>query len=237
MSNVANVKTSRAVIRISRDERVEANSNVAIRILDMYTHVIGQIVMIRYYADPGTNTLVDNMVAVGIKDGIGHDCYQLLTTFHKTVIWGVVTDPSEVDAGKFVTGREKYIYIDPETKKCKYVIYNAESDERQFIPITDGPRAYEDIATGRTIYIDAYGSYSGGGSGIDPQEIEEIVSALIDTKIRNNNNNYYDKTTIDGMLDGKVDKDQGIANAGKYLTVGVNGMVQVTPFELNWVEE
>lgn len=230
------VETSRAIIRISRNRDPEESAEVAIRVLDLFTHLPGQIVMVTYKVD---ENLIDNMVAVGIKNGVGPDCYQIVTPFNKTIIWGVFKTLPETDVAKFPTGREKYIFLDPSDNIAKYITLDTESHvpgRKKFTPITDGPRAYEDISTGRTFYLDAYNWSGGGGGEIDPDTIRQIVISIVDGRIDQKLTNYYDKETIDANLDGKVDKAQGVGNAGKYLTVGVDGNVQLTNFELNWVE-
>jgi hypothetical protein len=232
----ADIKTSRSIIRISRDGEVEENSLVAIRILDLYTHVPGQMVMVRYYTDE-SRTKIDNMLALGLKHGVGSDCYQIITPFNKTIIWGVAKTMSEVDVAKFPTGKEKYIYLDQESGKAKYVTVNS-NGERVFTLISDGPRAYEDISTGRTFYLDAY-NWDGGGEGapsIDPSDVRDIAEAVFDERIVAVLNQYFTKEQIEDLLDGKVDKLQGIENANKYLTVDSTGYVQPNDLTLNWIE-
>lgn len=230
------IDTSRAIIRISRDGNTEKSAEEAIRILDLFTHMTGQIVMITYWVDENLG-LVDNMVAVGIKNGVGPDCYQVITPFNKTLIWGVFKTLPETDVAKFPTGREKYIYLNSDTGIAEYVTLDTSVNPpaKKFSAITDGPRAYEDISTGRTFYLDAY-NWSGGGGDIDPETIRQIVLSIIDGRIDQKLANYYTKGEVNDLLDGKVDKAQGAGNAGKYLTVGIDGNVQLTNFELNWVE-
>jgi len=227
----AKIETGRSIIRISRDGNIEESAEVAIRILDLFHHVPGQMVMIEYYTD-GTKTAIDNMVAIGLKEGVGTDCYQIITPFHKTIIWGVAKTYSEVDAAQFPTGREVYISLIPERNKPEYV--TLVNGERTFTPITDGPRAYEDISTRRTFYLDVYNWSGGGGGGeIDPEEVKVIVHTVVDQPFELINQSI---TNLQADLSGKVDKDQGVANAGKYLTIGANGKVQATEFSLEWIE-
>lgn len=228
------IKTSRAIIRISRDGEIEESAEVALRVLDMYTHLPGQLVMVTYRVD---EYLIDNMVAIGIKHGAGADCYQIITPFNKTIIWGVFKTLPETDVAKFPTGREKYIYLDQSDGIAKYITLDTSTPQpaKKFSPITDGPRAYEDISTGRTFYLDAY-NWSGGDSEIDPEAIRQIVLSVIDDRVGQMLTNYYDKGEIDQNLAEKVDVAQGAENNGKYLTVGIDGNVQLTNFEIKWVE-
>lgn len=231
-----NIETGKAIIRISRDSVVEESAQAAVRILDQFTHIVGQIIMVRYVVDESLG-LIDNMVAIGIKEGIGPDCYQIITPFNKTLIWGILKTLPETDVANFPTGREKYIFLDPGDGIAKYVTLDTSvtPPRKSILPITDGPRAYEDISTGRTFYLDAY-NWSGGGGDIDPETIRQIVLSIIDGRIDQKLANYFTKAEVNDLLDGKVDKAQGAANAGKYLTVGIDGNVQLTNFELNWVE-
>lgn len=168
------------IIRFTRDGDIEPSAIVAIRALDTFEQLIGQPVIVRYYTSPAKDD-IDCMVAIGIKNGVGPDCYHIMSPFDKSIIWGVVTSYEEVDVAKFPSGRERYIYIDPETNKAQYVILN-ERGEREFIDITDGARAYEDISTGRTIYIASINGEISVCSGYSDEDIRRISEGKLNIK-------------------------------------------------------
>ena len=168
------------IIRFTRDGDIEPSAIVAIRALDTFEQLIGQPVIVRYYTSPAKDD-IDCMVAIGIKNGVGPDCYHIMSPFDKSIIWGVVTSYEEVDVAKFPSGRERYIYIDPETNKAQYVILN-DRGEREFIDITDGARAYEDISTGRTIYIASINGEISVCSGYSDEDIRRISEGKLNIK-------------------------------------------------------
>lgn len=190
-----------AVIRFTRDGDIEPSRIVAIRALDTFHHLIGQPVIVRYYTSPAKDQ-IDCITAVGVKNGIGPDCYQIMSPFNKSIIWGVVSSYEEMDVAKFPTGREVYIFIEPETKEAKYARLN-EFHEREFVDITDGPKAYEDLTTGRTIYI----------ASIDGKV--SVCSGYSDDDIRR-------------ISEGKLDIQQDIEDSNKIVTTDENGKISFT---------
>lgn len=203
-----NIRVS--TIRFSRDSVIEESSSIALLKLQKFQHVIGQPVMVRYYSNLA-RTKIDTMIAVGIKNGTGLDAFQVLSAHNKSLIHGIVD--SLPDVSKLVHG-EVYIYMKPseegdgqqvpyyvraikdstgeavfgETDRYKRVVYE----------INDGPRLYEDLSTGRSIYI-----------GLDSSVVVSEES--------------YTKEELDEALDTKINKNQGSENAGKVLRVGEDG--------------
>lgn len=190
------------IIRFTRDGDIEPSRAVAIRALDTFEQLVGQPVLVRYYTSPAKDD-IDCMVAIGIKDGIGPDCYHIMSPFDKSIIWGIATTYEEVDVAKFPTGREKYIFIDPNTQEAKYVILN-EFKEREFIDINDGPKAYEDISTGRTIYIASVDGKISVCAGYSDDDIRRIA-------------------------EGKLNIKQDVEDGNKVVVTDENGNITFTP--------
>ena len=83
-------------IKILRSAFIETNHNVALIRLDSMEHKVGQPVMVSYYNTDGD---VEYLVALGTKNGVGKDCYSIISTSKEEVINGVVEtlpDVSEV---------------------------------------------------------------------------------------------------------------------------------------------
>ena len=210
------------IIRFTRDGDIEPSRAVAIRALDTFEQLVGQPVLVRYYTSPAKDD-IDCMVAIGIKDGIGPDCYHIMSPFDKSIIWGIATTYEEVDVAKFPTGREKYIFIDPNTQEAKYVILN-EFKEREFIDINDGPKAYEDISTGRTIYIASVDGKISVCAGYSDDDIRRIAEGKLNIKQEiedgnkvvvtdeNGNITFTPKTTLISAGDNiNIDEDNKIS--------------------------
>lgn len=195
--------TNNTIIKISRGSGIEKNRRVALRRLMNFNHIIGQPVMVRYYTDP-SNTSIDTIVAMGIKDGVGLDCFQLLSVFNKDIIYGISDKYEDFPVTKFPTNTERFIFIDPEKdNKAFYVTIGDDTivgaQGRQYEEITDGPRIYEDVSTGHTIYLSGTNSVQ-IGSG-------------------------YTNEEIDTLIESRLSVNQGAENAGKILIVGSDGKV------------
>ena len=83
------------IIRINRSQYVERDRSIAILRLDQCQHYIGQPVQVRYYSNP-EQTEIDTVVAIGIQNGIGKDCYKVLSLGGLVLVRNVVLDPPDV---------------------------------------------------------------------------------------------------------------------------------------------
>lgn len=125
-------------IRISRSKYIEKDRSIAILRLNMANHLVGQPVMVRYYVDE-EQTETDTLFAIGIKDGVGEDCYKVISLGGLNLVSDVVTELPDVSS--LVHG-ELYLYQD-ENKEWYYV-YETEN-ERQIEKITGGPYTFTNI--------------------------------------------------------------------------------------------
>ena len=80
-------------IKILRSAYIETNSDVALIRLNSMEHKIGQPVMVSYYNTDGD---VEYIVAIGTRNGVGKDCYSILSTSKEEVINGVVDELPDV---------------------------------------------------------------------------------------------------------------------------------------------
>lgn len=132
MSNTTN-------IRISRSKYIERDRGIAILRLNLAQHLVGQPVMVRYYVDE-EQTETDTLFAIGIKDGVGEDCYKVISLGGLNLVSDVVNELPDVSA---LTHGELYLYQDPEDKAWYYV-YEVDN-ERQLEKITGGPYTFNNI--------------------------------------------------------------------------------------------
>lgn len=96
---------SRSVtIRISRNQGVARDRSIAVLKLNKLTHYVGQPVMVKYYSKPGE---IDTLLALGIKDGIGADCYKIVSFAGLELVRGVVSNPPDIS---FLIHGEMYLY-------------------------------------------------------------------------------------------------------------------------------
>lgn len=116
-------------IQISRSKYIETDRHIAWMRLNMCNHLVGQPVMVRYYVDED-QTETDTLFAIGIKNGIGEDCYKVISIGGLNIITGILYELPDVSA---LTHGELYLYQDSETKTWYYVYLL--NNERQLEPI------------------------------------------------------------------------------------------------------
>lgn len=131
--------SSYSKIRISRSKYIERDRSIAILRLDTAEHLLGQPTMVRYYTD-STQSEYDTIFAMGIKDGVGRDCYKIISLGGLELVRDVVTELPDVSA--LVHG-ELYIYEDTSINKWYYV-YEV-NKERQIDEIVAPPTIYVSI--------------------------------------------------------------------------------------------
>lgn len=122
--------SSEVKIKISRSKYIETNRYIAWMRLNMCNHLVGQPIMVRYYVDEN-QTETDTLFAIGIKDGVGEDCYKVISLGGLNIITGILYELPDVSA---LTHGELYLYQDSETKNWYYVY--ALNNERQLEPIS-----------------------------------------------------------------------------------------------------
>lgn len=126
------------IIRINRSKYIERDRSIAILRLDQCQHYIGQPVQVRYYSNQ-EQTETDSVIAIGIKNGIGKDCYKVLSLGGLVLVRNVVKDPPDVS--ELVHGE---IYLCPDEDGIWSYIYE-EGGVRQIEHITGGPFIFSNI--------------------------------------------------------------------------------------------
>lgn len=132
--------SSSTKIKISRSKYVERDRHIAILRLNTAEHLTGQPVMVRYYTESGE---IDTIFAIGIKDGIGADCYKVISMGGVELVWDVVTELPDISS--LVHG-ELYLYRDE--KEIWYYVYEA-----------DNTRQIEEIKSPPTIFLSIKDNY------------------------------------------------------------------------------
>jgi len=132
------------IIRLARDRVIENSRRDALLFLDLQTHIVGQQWQVRYYRDE-SQTDIDTLVAIGVKNGTGSDCYKVISYGTATAIVSVketLPDVSEIVRGE--------IYIVKIEGVWNYVTLT--NDTRWIDPITGGPYAYYNLEDGHVWY-------------------------------------------------------------------------------------
>lgn len=133
---------------ISRNGSVKDSREIAVLALNLRNHAFGELSMVRYYVDK-EKTEIDTVVAIGIKNGVGPDCYKIITLGGGNIITGILTEAPDISS--LVHG-EIYIYLDPEQEGKPVYVYEV-NGERFFEEITGGPYKYEVVEDGYRWYF------------------------------------------------------------------------------------
>lgn len=167
------------LIRFPRCKFIAESRQIALlHLMEDVTHVVGQPVMVSYYKN-SQKTEIDTIVAIGIGNGKGKNCFKVITTGQFILIWDIVY--SLPDISSLVHG-EVYLYND-RTAKIWYMVYSDNGIYRNIIPITEEPKFYIRL-TDNSLWV----------SGSDL-----IVKPLAD---------FYSKTEIDAIVSQiKIDTD------------------------------
>lgn len=116
-------------IQISRNRDVARDRSIAVLKLNKLTHLAGQPVMVKYFSEPGISDKIDTLFALGIKNGVGEDCYKIISLSGLDLIRDVVDQLPNIS--QLIHG-ELFIYKDSDNI-WNYVF--EENNERQVIPI------------------------------------------------------------------------------------------------------
>lgn len=132
-------------IQISRSKFIEESRPVAILRLNEYKFLKGEPVMLNYYKkNPDLKTDIDTLVAIGIKDGVGEDCYRIISAGGTVPVRGVVDEIPDVSA--LVHG-ELYVLHYNQTW---FYVYLKEGQEHRTVEAIPKDRQYIflDLTTG-----------------------------------------------------------------------------------------
>ena len=120
--------SSSVTIQISRNQGIARDRSIAILQLNKATHYVGQPVMVKYYTD-STKSKIDTVFALGIKDGIGEDCYKVVSLGGLELVRQITNTLPPIS---LLVHGELYLYRDSQ-KVWNYVYKDGE--ERVIEPI------------------------------------------------------------------------------------------------------
>lgn len=105
---------------------------------------VGEPALVNYFED--TNASVNTIMAVGIKDGKGPDCFRIITLGQYEIVWGVGRELPDVSS---LVHDELYLYQD--SNDVWYYV-SAEDGVRMIEPLLPYPHTFINIAD-NTIYV------------------------------------------------------------------------------------
>lgn len=126
------------IIRFPRCKFIAESRQIALlHLMEDVTHIVGQPVMVSYYKN-SQKTEIDTIVAIGIGNGKGKNCFRVITTGQFILIWDIVY--SLPDVSSLIHG-EVYLYND-RTAETWYMVYSNDGIYRDIDPITEETKFY-----------------------------------------------------------------------------------------------
>lgn len=130
-------------------EMIYNNKSSALVILNTLPIKEGELLKIRYKKDTG---VIDSLVAIGIKDGVGPDCYTLISDQSIPLVTSILN--YRPDVSDLVSG-SVYIYNNPDSNEySRFFCYQGELIEEElsenfyFINLEDGIYYYFESTPG-----------------------------------------------------------------------------------------
>lgn len=134
-------------IQVSRSKYIEESRSIAVlRLNTEYSFLKGEVVMLNYYKDPDFRNNIGVLVAIGIKDGMGEDCYRIVNMGGEVPVRCVGDLP---DVSLLVHG-EVYVW---------YGHTGDDEDAWNYVYLKDGNRVIERITGGPYIFLDLETGY------------------------------------------------------------------------------
>lgn len=169
---------------------IETNYDVALVCLNELRHIVGQPVVVAYYTqdpttknpmDPktGENCRINAVTAIGIKNGIGPDCYSIISNGEIEQVH-LVSDTTVDDVSKLVNGLVAVCYDKDKDDKDKvpcYCRYDEDTDSRIFTPI-EGDRTFYSGYDGFLWYV-SHGIIKRSDDFMSRDDIKEYVESLL----------------------------------------------------------
>lgn len=179
-------------IQISRSKYVEESRAIADLRLTEKAFLPGEIMMLNYYKDPDFRNDIGVLIAIGVKEGVGEDCYRILSAGGTVKVRNVVDKLPDVSK---LVHNELYIYHDPEGV-WNYVYKVDDEPPRRIEPITGGPYIFVDLESGyRWFYEDQ--DCKREDDFFSSKKIIELLAALGEVRVKpaiSSDNGYVFKT-------------------------------------------
>lgn len=132
-------------VRFSRCREIMSSREAAMIHLGEKEFEAGEPVIVNYFEE--TNASVNTIMAVGIKNGKGSDCYRIITLGQYEIVWGVGRDLPDVSS---LVHDELYLYQDNDG--VWYYVSAPDKITRILEPLLPYPHTFINIAN-NTIYV------------------------------------------------------------------------------------
>lgn len=127
------------IIRFPRCREIQSSRQHAlIHLTEDINHIVGQPVIVSYYTDL-SKTSIDTMLAMGIKNGKGKDCFSIIHTGQFIVVDDVVYSVPDVSS---LVHEEIYLFNNVNGSKAWYLVYSEDGIHRTLEELDERPRFY-----------------------------------------------------------------------------------------------
>jgi len=160
-------------LRFSRCREVMSSRDAALRHLGAKEFTRGEPVIVNYYEDSSVNSSINTIVAVGIRNGIGKDCFRVVTLGQYEIVWGVVKELPDVSA---LVHNELYLYQDP--RGMWYYVSAPDGITRAIEPILPIPHMYLNVENNLIYTSDESRQVRAITDVYTREEIDEILDTI-----------------------------------------------------------
>lgn len=140
---------NQSTMRISRSNEIKNDLDQAILWLNNFYFEAGSLIMVSYYTN-GPGSIVDAVLALGLRSGTGKDYYKVISTTKKILIWGVYYDPNDIPDVSSLDHEEDFLYHD--SRLDSWFLINCKNNQRVFTEISDIPQTFINLADG-TVWV------------------------------------------------------------------------------------
>lgn len=140
-----------STIKLLRSSSIYSDLSEALHILKNFSHISGQPVILYYYLDE-EKTKIDCLFALGINDGVGEDCYSIVSSKSEILIDRVILGELP-DIMEFRLDRKEIFLCNPTESETNYWV-TVENEERILTEVKNtNPILIKDISTGELWWV------------------------------------------------------------------------------------
>lgn len=107
----------------------------------------GEPVIVSYYEDTQDSRSINTLMAVGIRNGVGKDCFRIITLGQWEIVWDVSSELPDVSS---LVHDEVYLWKDE--NQVWWYVCAPDHVHREKHPLTPGPHIFLSLET-NTIYV------------------------------------------------------------------------------------
>lgn len=171
INNMSNITTK---LKFSRCREVLNSRSAAILHLREREFTRGEPAIVNYYEEPGRTSSLNTMLAIGVKNGKGKDCFRIVSFGQYEVVWGVSDNLPDVSS--LVHG-ELYLYLD-QTTGVWYYVSAPDKLTRILQPVPEGRHTYINLEDNNIYFSDSDRQIRTLNDVYTKEEIDNLISTI-----------------------------------------------------------